>query len=179
MSDIRFTVQGTVLSKVPCEIERHRRAEQLGVPVEEIPLTYGSTRIGVNYIKLENTVYCLQRFNSTEVDEERYILEISYRYDLNIKDGITLLPEHNLVHSLEEGKLIDISMSSTYTNKKHNTKLVRPRPGYVIKSYFTKAWADSIVEVTEPNIIPTENITFDKLFSKLSSALNNRELVFS
>ena len=173
-----FTIQGTVLSKVPCQLERHRRANNLGVDVKDIPLTYGSVRIGVNYIKLGDTVYCLQRYESKEVDEERFIIEISYRYDLEINDGITLVEEHSIINKINQGDLLNLTLNNTFTKSKHNVKLIRPRVGYCVKSYFTKAWAESILEVSKPTLIPTDNLEVKKVFSKLSQILN-RELTFA
>ena len=173
-----FTIQGTVLSKVPCQLERQKRAELKGKEVTEIPLTYGSVRIGVNNIKIGDTVYAVQRYNSIEVDEERFIVEISYRYDLKINDGETVVEEHSLINSINAKDILDITLDNTFTKDKHSVKLIRPRPGYVIKSYFTKAWGESIIEVNNPVITPTKNIEMRDCFNKLSSILN-RELTFA
>lgn len=173
-----FTIQGTVLSKVPCENQRLTRARELNKDVSEIPLTYGSVRIGVNILRVENTTYSLQKYNSKEYDEERYILEISYKYNTEINDGKTLQENHTIINSINEGKTVILTMDNTFTSKKHNVKLIRPRPGYVIKSYFTKAWAESIIKLNGTNLIPSQNLDVSQCFSKIENVLN-RELTFS
>lgn len=173
-----FTIQGTVLSKVPCEIERQRRAQEQNVPVETIPLTYGSIRIGVNIIRIDDSNYRVNRFDTEEFDEERFILEISYRYNLELQDG-NVVDAHKVVDTINTGDILDITLDNTYTTRKHNIKIIRTGPGgKCIKSYFTKAWADSIIKSKRSSMLASKKISVTQCFSKLGEALN-RTLVFS
>ena len=171
-----FKIQGTVLSKVPCQKERRVRAELENKSVEEIPLTYGSIRIGINIVQVDNITYGLERFSSEKYDEERFILEISYRYDIETKDG-SLIKEHEIINKINQGDILDITLDNMFTKKKHNRKIIKS-PNKIMKCYFTKTWADSIIAVESARMITPRKVAVEEIFSKISNSLK-RPLNFS
>lgn len=153
----RFTVQGVIVSKVDCNNERRISAQRLGVPVENVPLKYGSLRMGVNLIEVEGYTYIISKAPREEgVKEERLILEISYRYDYK-NNSLRVTPEHSLVNTLQKGDSVSLVMSHAFLSKDHCVKLVGAGTSRAIKSYFMKAWADDIVSVDGPTLAGGRN----------------------
>lgn len=138
---MQFTVQGTVLSKVLCHKERQIQAERRGLSINEVPLKYGSVRIGVNVIKLDGTVYKINKMtDALNIKEERLILEISYKFD---EEG-NVIEYHDIVNDLEQYTDVELSMGDAYISKNHYLKLINVGSSSTIKSYFIKSWANKI-----------------------------------
>ena len=58
---MEFIAQGKVLSKVDCHIERQKQAERSNTHIDEVPLKYGSVRLGINLIQFEGVTYTINR----------------------------------------------------------------------------------------------------------------------
>lgn len=169
---MKFIAQGTILSKVECHHERKVRAELLNKPLEEVPLTFGSLRMGVNVIALYNSnnnisnIYNVDKYsNEKDIKEERLILEISFKYN---KEG-SIIEEHKVVEELIKGEQFELVMDSAFISKKHNLKLINTSSNGIIKSYFMKSWADKINYFTIPELEKaTELITPKEMVQKIS-----------
>lgn len=138
---MKFIAQGKVLSKVDCHIERQKQAERTNTHIDEVPLKYGSVRLGVNLIQFEGVTYTINR-NSIDKDikEERLILEISYKFD---REG-NIVPEHEIINEFNIGDNLELNMDSAFISKQHYLKLINVGIGTTIKSYFIKSWANRI-----------------------------------
>jgi len=163
---MKFIAQGTILSKVACQNERHVRADLLNKSVDEIPLTFGSLRMGVNLISFDDVVYHIdRRSNNKDIKEQRLILEISFKYDI---DG-NVIEAHDVVNELNKGEQFELSMNSAFITKNHYLKFVSGGKGRTIKSYFIKSWADKINFLSTPELqVGTELITPKQVVQKVS-----------
>ena len=167
---MKFIAQGTILSKVACHNERQVHAQRLNKPVEEIPLTFGSLRMGVNLIAFyendQRVVYNVDR-RSTDKDikEQRLILEISFKYD---RDG-NVIEAHEVVNELVKGQQFELTMDSAFITKNHYLKFVSGGKGRTIKSYFIKSWADKINFLSTPELqMGTQLITPKQVVQRVS-----------
>lgn len=163
---MKFIAQGTILSNVACHNEREVRAHNMGVPIEEVPLTFGSLRMGVNIIQIEDTVYSIdRRINNPNIKEQRLILEISYKFD----EHGDIIQAHEVIEELEVNKQFELVMTSAFITNKHYLKFINAGKDRTIKSYFLKSWADHINFLTEPELqIGTELITPKEVIKKFS-----------
>lgn len=171
---MKFIAQGTILSNVACHNEREVRARQLGKPIEEVPLTFGSLRMGVNLIKLDDTVFNIDRkTNNPNIKEQRLILEISYKFD---KQG-DIIEAHQVIEELEVNKKYELVMDSGFITEKHYLKFISAGNNKTIKSYFIKSWADNIYFLTEPELqLGAKQITPKEVVKKFSL---NEQLVIA
>lgn len=173
---MKFIAQGTILSKVACHNEREVRAQATGKPIEEVPLTFGSLRMGVNIIKLdqENITYNIdRRTDEPNIKEQRLILEISYKFD---KNG-DIIQAHEVIEELEVNKKFELIMDSAFITEKHYLKFLNIGHGETIKSYFIKSWADNIYFLNVPSLqIGTQQITPKEIVKKFSL---NKQLVIT
>ena len=153
----RFTVQGVIVSKVDCNNERRVSADRLGIPMERVPLKYGSLRMGVNLIEVEGYTYIISKKPRDEgIKEERLILEISYRYDYK-NNSLRVTPEHSCVNTLKKGDSVSIEMNHAFVSKNHCVKLINGGTNRAIKSYFMKAWADDIGSIDRATLVGGRN----------------------
>lgn len=156
---MRFVVEGKVLSKVACHNERRVRAEQENKSIEEIPLTYGSIRIAVNKIRLNDKVYNIDKSSEDAlVKEQRLILEISYKYDT---EG-NIIEDHSVVEDLLVGSEYELTMDRSFIRKNHYLKFINAGSNQTIKSYFLKSWANDIYYVDICTLGQTHNIISPK-----------------
>lgn len=138
---MEFIAQGKVLSKVDCHIERQKQAERTNTSIDEVPLKYGSVRVGVNLISFNKVIHTINRTSvDKDIKEERLILEISYKFDAegNISE------EHEIINEMNVGDSIELDMSSAFISSQHYLKLINVGFGTTIKSYFVKSWANRI-----------------------------------
>lgn len=141
---MRFVVEGKVLSKVACHNERRVRAALENIELEEVPLRYGSLRLAVNKIKLDDVVYNIDKSSSDPlVKEQRLILEISYKFD---KEG-KILDDHSIIEDLLKGSEYELTMDHSFIRKNHYLKFIPAGNNQTIKSYFLKSWANHIYYV--------------------------------
>lgn len=138
---MEFIAQGKVLSKVDCHIERQKQAERSNTHIDEVPLKYGSVRLGVNLIQFEGVTYTINRASiDKDIKEERLILEISYKFD---SEG-NIVSEHEIINEFNIGDNLELDMDSAFISKQHYLKLINVGIGTTIKSYFIKSWANRI-----------------------------------
>lgn len=138
---MKFIAQGKVLSKVDCHIERQKQAERTNTSIEDVPLKYGSVRIGINLISFNNVIHTINRISdSKDIKEERLILEISYKFDA---EG-NICEEHEIINEINVGDNIELHMNSAFISNQHYLKLINVGFGTTIKSYFVKSWANRI-----------------------------------
>jgi len=148
---MKFIAQGIVLSKVACHIERQKQAERTGVLINDVPLKYGSVRLAVNLINLNNTTSTVTKLSLyPDVKEERLILEISYKFN---PDG-SIVSQHDIIDQITVGHSLELSMDCAYISKTHYLKLINVGINTTIKSYFIKSWADRIHFLNSPELKP-------------------------
>lgn len=171
---MKFIAQGKILSKVDCHNERLVKAERFNKPVEEVPLTYGSLRMGVNLIQIEDVVYSVdRRSEDKDIKEVRLILEISYKFN---KKG-EIRNAHSVVDELKVGEVFELHMNSAFLSKDHILKYASVGKGKVIKSYFIKSWADRIDFLSTPELkMGTQLITPKNVLHKVNL---NKELIIA
>jgi hypothetical protein len=171
---MRFLIQGKVLSKVECHLEREAQANRKGITLDSVPLKYGSVRIAVNLINLDDTAYMIDRKSSDlNIKEDRLILEISYKFDA---EG-NVAEEHDIINDLHIKDNIELIMEDAYVAKNHYLKLINVGESTTIKSYFLKSWANKIYFLNEVAHIPYEDsITPKAVLQKLNV---NQELVIA
>lgn len=151
---MRFTVQGKVLSKVECHKERQIQAERKGLTLDNVPLKYGSVRIAVNLIQLGETVYLIDKSpRDFSIKEERLILEISYKFDV---EG-NIISEHDIINDFNIREDIELVMDDAYVAKNHYLKLINVGEYTTIKSYFLKSWANKIYFLNCVAALPFDN----------------------
>lgn len=168
---MRFTVQGKVLSKVECHKERQVQAQRKGLQLDSVPLKYGAVRIAVNLIELQDTVYLIDKSSKDfSIKEERLILEISYKFDVNGN----IISEHDIVNDLEIKDDVELIMEDAYVAKNHYLKLINAGQE-TIKSYFLKSWANKIYFLNSITELPSNNIIKPK--SVIQKLNMNLELV--
>ena len=165
----KITFEGIVLSKVKCNNERKVYAQKVGKKIEEIPIRFGSLRLGVNNIIIDNKLHVIDKMSEREnLSEERLLLEISYRY----KGNESLIEEHEVIDEIEVGNNYSITINSTFISKNHYSKILPIKNGNIIKSYFIKAWADEIYFIDEVSKkMPTNKITPLEIIKRV--AINN------
>lgn len=136
-------VKGIVLSKIDCLLERQMQAARLKKETKEVPLKYGSMRVGVNLIQFEedNNIYQINKESLDFVKEERIILEISYKYN----EYGQIVDEHDVVRHMHNKMPILLNVEHSYVSPKHYVKFINMGTSQTIKSYFIKCWADKVV----------------------------------
>lgn len=171
---MKFIAQGKILSKVDCHNERIVKAARFNKSVEEVPLTFGSLRMGVNLIQMDDTIYTVdRRSNDTDIREVRLILEISYKFN---KEG-KIKEAHDVINELTVGNPFQLHMDSAFLSKDHLLKYAGAGKGRVVKSYFIKSWADRINFLSTPELkMGSELITPKDVLKRINL---NKELIIA
>ena len=154
---MKFIAQGTILSKVNCHNERRVHARRLNKSLEEVPLMFGSLRMGVNVICFDNDSYRIDKTSKAQnISEERLVLEISFKLN---PDG-TVCDEYDIVNNLVKGGTYELTMEDAFISKHHYLKFISGKANRTIKSYFIKSWADRINLLSTPSLRPG-NLTIE------------------
>ena len=151
-----FIIQGVIVSKVACNHERIIRAKRENKELEDVPLRYGSLRMVVNLIQLDGISYLINRKPQEKgIKEERLILEISYRFDYKKELQLArIIDEHSIIYNMNQDDYLEIELSHGFIVKNHYMTIINPGTKKPIKTYFLKAWANDIVNVSDPVIKP-------------------------
>lgn len=176
-----LTVQGVVVSKIPCHKERYVRAKRENKNIEEVPLRYGSVRMMVNLVKLNGKVFYINRkpTNKKEVQEERLVLEIGYRYDYkNYPDQEVISKDYEVINNINVDDYSEIEISHNFISKNHNMTLINAGSNKVVRTYFLKCWADDIIKVSQP-VLKGNNKKKIKPISVLRNYVKDKELILN
>ena len=88
---MKFIAQGIILSITPCYNEQYLESKRRRTTIDKVPLRYGSIRLAINSVELDDIRYRINRKPvNSKFKEERLILEISYKYNRDKFNWINL-----------------------------------------------------------------------------------------